>query len=148
MVYRDMRKEETMMVYGGRAVPDPMGIVAGWMKREMPRRWSAVPGSIPGGAVGGDTMSDNKYASGYKKVVLGSGEPGTRGWNAGTVVAVHETTLEYVRKRMGKQEVDREVMSEAAKWMLEMDQILAEVEQMEMEEEMEDFLQLLPEEVC
>ena len=90
----------------------------------------------------------NEIASGYKKIVLGSGEPGTRGWNAGTVVTVHESTLEYVRKRMGKQEVDREVMTEAAKWMLEMDQILAEVEQMEMEEEMEDFLQLCPEEVC
>ena len=96
---------------------------------------------------GGDVQMEHK-ASGYKKIVLGSGEPGTRGWNAGTVVTVHESTLEYVRKRMGKQEVDREVMTEAAKWMLEMDQILAEVEQMEMEEEMEDFLQLCPEEVC
>ncbi len=96
---------------------------------------------------GGETQM-NEIASAYKKVVLGSGEPGTRNWNAGTVVTVHETTLEYVRKRMGKQEVDREVMTETAKWMLEMDQILAEVEQMELEEEMEDFLQLLPEEVC
>jgi len=96
---------------------------------------------------GGEPQMEH-IASGYIKVALGSGEPGTRGWNAGTVVTVHETTLEYVARRMGKQEVDREVMTEAAKWMLEMDQILEELDEIEMEEEMEDFLQLLPQEVC
>ena len=76
MVYRDMRKEEMIAVCDSRAVPDPMGIVAGWMKGETPRRWSAVPGPIPGGAVGGDTMPTTTYTSGnIKEVAAGSGEP-------------------------------------------------------------------------
>jgi len=102
----------------------------------------------------------NEYTSGYIKVVLGSGEPGTPNWRNAAEVVVDEQTVDYVRRRMGKREIDREVLAETARWVQEMDQILSEEEnseidemmreldEMELEEEMEDFLQLLPEEVC
>ena len=120
-----------------------------YTEKIMPRRLSAVPGPIPGGALGGDTMSNTTNTSGNIKVVLGSGEPGTPNeWNVGTVVYVDEATAQYVMRKMGKREIDKEVLAEAAKWIKEMDEILREVEEMEIEEELEDFLQLLPEEVC
>jgi len=84
----------------------------------------------------------------YRKVVLGNGEPGTQNWYAGNVVLVDEVTADYVRRHMGRREVDREVLSAAAKWLMEMDRVMQEVEEMEMQEEMEDFLQMLPKEVC
>ena len=83
-----------------------------------------------------------------RKVALGSGEPGTRNWHAGSVVLVDEVTADYVRRQMERREVDREVLSVAAKWLMEMDRVMQEVEEMEMREEMEDFLQMLPKEVC
>ena len=129
-----------------------MMVMAG-MRREGEREEICPPvldrcGGFESLAGNGGEPQMNEIASGYIRVVLGSGEPGTQKWNAGTVVRVHESHLEYVRQRMGKKEVDREVMVEAARWEIEMDQILAEAEELELEEEMEDFLQLLPEEVC
>ena len=89
---------------------------------------------------------DTKFDS--WKVVLGSGEPGTRNWHAGNVVLVDEVIADYVRRQMGRREIDREVLSAAARWLVEIDRVMQEAEEMGMREEMKDFLQMLPKEVC
>ena len=63
----------------------------------------------------------NEIDSGYYRVTLGDGKPGTNEWRANGTVLVEATIVNYVMKRMGKREVDREVLAEAAAFQLEMD---------------------------
>jgi len=63
----------------------------------------------------------NEIDSGYYRVTLGDGKPGTDEWRANGTVLVEATIVNYVMKRLGKREVDREVLAEAAAFQLEMD---------------------------
>ena len=63
----------------------------------------------------------NGIDSGYYRVTLGDGKPGTNEWRANGTVLVEATIANYVMKRMGKREIDREVLAEAAAFQLEMD---------------------------
>ncbi|MCD6124488.1 hypothetical protein J7J62_04885 [bacterium] len=70
----------------------------------------------------------NEIDSGYYRVVLGDGKPGTEDWRASGTVLVEATIANYVMKRLGKREIDREVLVEAAAFQQEMD---AEIEKRE-----------------
>ncbi len=63
----------------------------------------------------------NEIDSGYYRVTLGDGKPGTDEWRANGTVLVEATIVNYVMKRLGKHEIDREVLAEAAAFQLEMD---------------------------
>ena len=70
----------------------------------------------------------NGIDSGYYRVVLGDGKPGTDEWRANGTVLVEAGIVNYVMKRMGKHEIDREVLAEAAAFQLEMDAEIAKRE--------------------
>ena len=63
----------------------------------------------------------NEIDSDYYRVTLGDGKPGTDDWRANGTVLVEAMIANYVMKRLGKHEIDREVLAEAAAFQLEMD---------------------------